>query len=46
MKILITALLITIPFSSFAFSNMATHHIPQTAEDHGPDLPTVGSSMF
>lgn len=31
----------------FSFSVLATeHHVPFEAEDHGPNIPTVGSSLF
>lgn len=33
-------------FVQTALSQESLHHVPQFAEDQGPDLPVVGSSMF
>lgn len=33
-------------FIMIASANSQTHHVPSHAEDQGPDLPTVGSSLF
>lgn len=33
-------------FISVGFANATTHHVPLIAEDQGPDIPIVGSSLF
>jgi hypothetical protein len=42
--ILISTLFLSVITLSFA--EPVTHHIPQYAEDQGPEIPLVGSSMF